>query len=278
MGYSVRTRQEVEARIAQASATLAGLAHKPNSHAHGKAQGIVDGLTWVLGPAVVEPEPDDSAKTPADDERATDLAPPRQAGKVGVQIAGSKRWLCIGKYDWLRADLWSALSWCLSKFYWDISGPDDQDRRLVLQDASAPAASVPEHPAPVHGSALRWLDVCYPTTGPSNWTQAGARDPGVPMVNIWDGDRPDRLDCRRLYLWWDLLARVFPGVSIETDARIVSAVRAWAVASGVKSARLEAVLSRVTGDGLATSIRYGHQGHAHYDFGDAVYWSACVSN
>ena len=72
-----------------------------------------------------------------------------------------------------------------------------------------------------------------------------------------------------------MLVRVFPDVSIETDARIVAAVRSWATASGVKPTRLEAVLSRVAGDVVGVSIKYGHLGHMHLDLGDVVDWEAC---
>ena len=228
-------------------------------------------LPPVLFLLLAEAEP--AAVDPSIALRAAELAPPRQAGKVGTMIAADPaRFIFIGRYQWLRADIWSALKWCLSKFYWDISTTADQDRRLVLQDACGLTASVPEHPAPTHGNGLRWLDICYPTTGASNWTQAGARAPDVPMVSIWDGDRPARLDCRRLYLWWEMITRVFPSVSVQADARIVSAVRSWATASGVKPAHLEAVLSRVTGDPLATALRYGHIGHAHHEFAGEVAW------
>lgn len=70
--------------------------------------------------------------------RAAELAPPvRRSAAAGAMVTPGKRYICIGRYDWLRSDLWSALSWCLHKFYWDISGSSDQDRRLVLQDASS---------------------------------------------------------------------------------------------------------------------------------------------
>jgi hypothetical protein len=208
--------------------------------------------------------------------RERELAPPARGSRaVGTFIpADQARYIFIGRYQWLRADLWSALKWCLAKFYWDVSSTSDADRRLVLQDACGLAPGVPEHPAPTHGNALRWLDVCYPTTGPSNCTQAASGDPGLPLTAIWDGDRPARLDCRRLYLWWELLARVFPAIGIETDSRILAAVTSWAAGAGIAPARLATVLGRVYGDDPATSMRRGHPGHMHLDFGDEVAWGA----
>gem|GEM_PF-5250922 len=208
--------------------------------------------------------------------RERELAPPARGSRaVGTFIpADQARYIFIGRYQWLRADLWSALKWCLAKFYWDVTSTSDADRRLVLQDACGLAPSVPEHPAPTHGNALRWLDVCYPTTGPSNWTQAASGDSGLPLTAIWYGDRPARLDCRRLYLWWELLARVFPAIGIETDSRILAAVTSWAAGAGIAPARLAAVLGRVYGDDPATSMRRGHSGHMHLDFGDEIAWGA----